>query len=67
MQVKNFSGNGEGYKQKQNFGTLVPFGIHTLKVATNWSSKIMWVEVGGETVSRIISQSTTLKIQIYNL
>jgi hypothetical protein len=33
MQVKNFSGNGEGYKQKQNFGTLVPFGIHTLKVA----------------------------------
>ena len=35
--------------------------IHTIKMAKNWSSKIMWVEVGENTVQRLINRSITLK------
>ena len=43
--------------------------ISTIKMATNWSSKIMWVEVGEQNVLRIQNRVSTLKnpnIQIVN-
>ena len=35
--------------------------IHTLKMATNWNSNIMWIEVGESNVRRLIDRSITLK------
>ena len=35
--------------------------IQTIKMARNWTSKIMWIEVGEDTVNRLINRSITLK------
>ena len=35
--------------------------IQTLKMAANWSSKIMWIEIGETNVRRLINRSITLK------
>ena len=35
--------------------------IQTIKMARNWSSNIMWIEVGEENVNRLINRSINLK------
>ena len=35
--------------------------ISTIKMATNWSSNIMWIEVGEDTVNRLLHRAAVLK------
>ena len=45
---------------EMNFG-WEEIKIQTIKMAANWNSKIMWIEIGEENVNRLISRSIALK------
>ena len=60
-QIESRHKAAQEFLMKQMHFQIGEITIHTIKMASNWNSKIMWIEVGEQTVQRLLNRSITLK------